>query len=163
MSCLALPVFGRPTRRARRNSASVDSGMSEYNLCGYWAYAWRPLRLALHALMMQIVSVSFFNLRNAYTIKRTRPPRENPRRFHRCSAATCSRSSQSRASESPKTVAASSTGLHASQVLQGLARVPGEHIYAYTLINIDRPPARLNSLSHLTEPRSEHHRCAGRA
>ena len=32
MSCLALPVFGRPTRRARRNSASVDSGMSEKSM-----------------------------------------------------------------------------------------------------------------------------------
>jgi hypothetical protein len=29
MSCLALPVAGRPTRRARRSSAAVDSGMSE--------------------------------------------------------------------------------------------------------------------------------------
>jgi len=29
MSCLALPLAGRPTRRARRSSSSVDSGMSE--------------------------------------------------------------------------------------------------------------------------------------
>jgi len=29
MSCLALPEAGRPTLRARRNSAVVDSGMSE--------------------------------------------------------------------------------------------------------------------------------------
>src|SRR5437764_10013088 len=29
MSCLAFPVAGRPTLRARRSSASVDSGMSE--------------------------------------------------------------------------------------------------------------------------------------
>src|SRR6267154_6373871 len=29
MSCFALPETGRPTVRARRSSASVDSGMSE--------------------------------------------------------------------------------------------------------------------------------------
>jgi hypothetical protein len=29
MSCLALPEAGRPTLRARRSSAVVDSGMSE--------------------------------------------------------------------------------------------------------------------------------------
>ena len=29
MSCLALPLAGRPTRRARRSSSSVDSGISE--------------------------------------------------------------------------------------------------------------------------------------
>ena len=29
ISCLAFPVAGRPTLRARRSSASVDSGMSE--------------------------------------------------------------------------------------------------------------------------------------
>src|SRR5712692_7312053 len=29
MSCLAFPEAGRPTLRARRSSASVDSGMSE--------------------------------------------------------------------------------------------------------------------------------------
>src|SRR5579859_265505 len=29
MSCLALPVAGRPTRRARRSSSSLDSGISE--------------------------------------------------------------------------------------------------------------------------------------
>src|SRR5262249_28559959 len=32
MSCLALPVFGRPTRRARFSSALVDSGMSEKSM-----------------------------------------------------------------------------------------------------------------------------------
>src|SRR5580704_8832735 len=32
MSCLALPVLGRPTRRARLSSASVDSGISEKSM-----------------------------------------------------------------------------------------------------------------------------------
>jgi hypothetical protein len=32
MSCLALPVAGLPTRRARFNSASVDSGTSEKSI-----------------------------------------------------------------------------------------------------------------------------------
>ncbi len=32
MSCLALPVRGRPTRRARRSSSPVDSGMSEKSI-----------------------------------------------------------------------------------------------------------------------------------
>jgi hypothetical protein len=33
MSCFAIPVDGRPTRRARRSSSSVDFGMSEKSIC----------------------------------------------------------------------------------------------------------------------------------
>ena len=33
MSCFAIPLDGRPTRRARRSSSSVDSGMSEKSIC----------------------------------------------------------------------------------------------------------------------------------
>ena len=32
MSCLAFPVLGRPTRRARLSSASVDCGISEKSI-----------------------------------------------------------------------------------------------------------------------------------
>jgi len=32
MSCLALPVLGRPTRRARLSSAPVDCGISEKSM-----------------------------------------------------------------------------------------------------------------------------------
>src|SRR5580704_17056 len=32
MSCLALPVLGRPTRRARLSSSSVDCGISEKSM-----------------------------------------------------------------------------------------------------------------------------------
>ena len=32
MSCFASPLLGRPTRRARLSSASVDSGMSEKSI-----------------------------------------------------------------------------------------------------------------------------------
>jgi len=32
MSCFAFPVFGRPTRRARFSSSSVDSGISEKSI-----------------------------------------------------------------------------------------------------------------------------------
>jgi hypothetical protein len=32
LSYFVLPVFGRPTRRALRNSESVDSGMSEKSM-----------------------------------------------------------------------------------------------------------------------------------
>ena len=33
MSCFAMPLDGRPTRRAARSSSSVDSGMSEKSIC----------------------------------------------------------------------------------------------------------------------------------
>jgi hypothetical protein len=33
MSCFAIPLDGRPTRRARRSSSSVDFGMSEKSIC----------------------------------------------------------------------------------------------------------------------------------
>ena len=33
ISCLAMPLAGRPTRRMRCNSASVASGMSEKSIC----------------------------------------------------------------------------------------------------------------------------------
>src|SRR5271163_2822627 len=43
MSCLAFPVLGRPTRRARLSSSSVDCGISEKSI-------WRSeIRLALLA------------------------------------------------------------------------------------------------------------------
>ena len=33
MSCFAIPLDGRPTRRARWSSSSVDSGISEKSIC----------------------------------------------------------------------------------------------------------------------------------
>src|SRR5215472_5367535 len=48
MSCLALPVVGRPTRRARRNSASDASGISERSMrlsgIGFALFARRAAR-----------------------------------------------------------------------------------------------------------------------
>src|SRR6266853_1889158 len=85
--------------------------------------------------MMRIVSVPFFNLRNGYTTKRTRPPVEKPRRFHRCSDTACSRSSQSSASGSAKTVGTPCL----SVVGQGLVGIRREHIYVYTLIAVHSP------------------------
>ena len=34
INCFAMPLTGLPTRRARRSSSSVDSGMSEKSICG---------------------------------------------------------------------------------------------------------------------------------
>jgi hypothetical protein len=33
INCFAMPLAGLPTRRARRSSSSVDSGMSEKSIC----------------------------------------------------------------------------------------------------------------------------------
>src|SRR5712671_3973961 len=90
--------------------------------------------------MMRIVSVPFFNLRNASTTKRTRPPVEKPRRFHRCSVRDVF-----------KILPIKRFGICENRcrflewntvfivVLQGLAGVPGEHIYVYTLITTHSP------------------------
>ena len=34
INCFAIPLTGLPTRRARRSSSSVNSGMSERLICG---------------------------------------------------------------------------------------------------------------------------------
>jgi hypothetical protein len=33
INCFAMPLTGLPTRRARRSSSAVDSGMSEKSIC----------------------------------------------------------------------------------------------------------------------------------
>src|SRR5690348_11349282 len=71
-------------------------------------YALRSLRLACRALMMRIVSLPSSNLRIVYTTSRIFPPNDSPSRFERASVVECSASSQSRASKSANTVAASS-------------------------------------------------------
>lgn len=48
ISCLAFPVFGRPTRRARLNSSSVDSGRSEKSIRSF-CVGWRSFGLARRA------------------------------------------------------------------------------------------------------------------
>jgi hypothetical protein len=48
ISCLAFPDLGRPTRRARLNSSSVDSGISEKSIrsscIGFALFRARPAR-----------------------------------------------------------------------------------------------------------------------
>ena len=59
MSYLALPEAGRPTLRARRSSALVDSGMSEKSsLLSGIGLALFACRLA--RLMMQTISLALF-------------------------------------------------------------------------------------------------------
>src|SRR5258707_10675630 len=136
MSCLALPVFGRPTRRARRNSASVESGISE-----------KSMRLLS-------VCLAFFTARFARADGANRfrailsPPQciydqENPAArgksqalpaSFRCDVFEILPIESLRIAENGGCFFKWNSMLLI--VLQGLADIPGEHIYVYTLINV---------------------------
>ncbi len=67
MSCFAFPDFGRPTRRARLNSSSVDSGISEKSMrsfcVGFAFFRTRPARGDDTKRFFVIVQSLFDNLR----------------------------------------------------------------------------------------------------
>jgi len=128
MSCLALPVVGRPTRRARRSSASVDSGMSE------------------KSILLSGVSLPFFAARfaRADDANRFRAILQPPQCIYDYKNAAARRKAQAlpsllrrdmfkifpierlRIAENRCRFLEGNTVLFV--VLQGLASVPGEHI-----------------------------------
>jgi len=137
MSCLALPVVGRPTRRARRSSASVDSGISE------------------KSTLLSGVSLPLFPARfaRADDANRFRAILQPPQCIYDQKHAAARRKSQTLPSllrrgmfkifpierlgiaENRRRFLEWNTMLFV--VLQGLASIPGEHIYVYTLITFD--------------------------
>ena len=79
ISCLAMPLAGRPTRRMRCNSASVASGMSEKSICE------SGIGLTFFSTRLPCADDpdGFFftvRLRIVFTTKRIRPDSDRPMR-----------------------------------------------------------------------------------
>src|SRR5579862_2703738 len=136
-----MPISAAP-RGARASTPRRSILECRKNQFGCPEYALRSLRLACLALMILMVSVSFFSLRLVYTTSRTLPTTDSPSRLRRSSYSECRMSIQSSPSGSAKIVAASSNETPCFSWLRIALAVSHENtVYVYTLISQARQPA----------------------